>query len=139
MEDLVTTKIVSAALLTDGDFFPDCGALVTFEGKVRNHDHGKSVLKLHYQAYPRMAQSELKKIKSEIEASSNEIKVFLVHRVGELMVGEVAVAIAVWAPHRKEAFRACEFAIDEIKKRVPIWKKEYYVGGETQWVACHHH
>lgn len=119
--------------------FPDCGAVCTFEGTVRNHHEGRSVKKLIYQAYEPMAERELGRLKNEIQKEWPMCRVEITHRIGELQVGDVAVAIAVFAPHRKEAFVACEATIDRLKRRVPIWKKEFYEEGHEEWVVCTHH
>jgi molybdopterin synthase catalytic subunit len=118
--------------------YPNCGALVTFEGHVRNHHGGRSVQKLIYQAYESMAESEIAKLIHEIRSEWPMCQIQVRHRLGELFVGDIAVAIAVWSPHRREAFAACEAAINRLKKRVPIWKKEFYADGTAEWVMCHH-
>ena len=110
------------------------GGLVTFTGAVRNHSHGKSVTKLEYEAYAPMAEKKLAQIGAEAAEKWPGTRVAVVHRVGTLAPGELAVVIAVSAPHRKEAFRACEYVIDRLKEDVPIWKKEYAADGQV-WVG----
>lgn len=110
------------------------GGLVTFTGAVRNHSHGKTVTKLEYEAYGPMAEKKLAQIGGEAAEKWPGTRVAVVHRVGTLAPGELAVVIAVSAPHRKEAFRACEYVIDRLKEDVPIWKKEYASDGEV-WVG----
>ncbi len=110
------------------------GAVVTFLGTVRNNSEGKRVLYLEYDAYPAMAKKKLAEIADEIEVKWGIKEVSIVHRTGRLEIGEIAVVIAVGSPHRAEAFRACEYAIDRIKKMVPIWKKEAWEDGEV-WVG----
>lgn len=112
---------------------PDAGGLVTFAGAVRDHARGKSVEKLEYEAYPGMAEREMDVIAAEAAERFGGARVAIAHRTGLLAVGELAVVIAVAAPHRAEAFEACRYAIDELKKRVPIWKKEYATDGAS-WV-----
>ncbi|MEW5739241.1 MAG: molybdenum cofactor biosynthesis protein MoaE [Myxococcota bacterium] len=110
------------------------GGLVTFAGAVRDHSKGKKVTRLDYEAYAPMAEKKLAEIASEARAKWPGADVAVMHRVGTLKPGELAVVIAVSAPHRKEAFRACEFVIDRLKEDVPIWKKEYAEDGEV-WVG----
>ncbi len=110
------------------------GAVVTFLGTVRDNSEGKRVLYLEYDAYPAMAKKKLAEIAGEIEAKWGIKEVSIVHRTGRLEIGEIAVVIAVGSPHRAEAFRACEYAIDRIKEMVPIWKKEVYEDGSA-WIG----
>lgn len=113
------------------------GAYVTFEGWVRDHNDGKSVDHLDYQAYAAMAEREGNGIVADALAKFDIIDATCLHRVGSLSIGDTAVYIGVNAEHRGDAFTACEFIIDEVKRRVPIWKKEYYTNGTAEWVACH--
>ena len=110
------------------------GGLVTFSGAVRDHTKGKRVTRLEYEAYGPMAQKKLAQIGDEAREKWPGTQVAVLHRLGTLVPGELAVVIAVSAPHRKEAFRACEFVIDRLKEDVPIWKKEYAEDGEV-WVG----
>ncbi len=114
---------------------PSAGAVVTFSGTTRNHNAGRRVLRLEYEAYLPMALREMRKIAAEAGHRFRITKIAIRHRIGMVEVGEVSVAIAVAAPHRAEAFGACRFAIDRIKELVPIWKKEYFEGGEV-WIGC---
>ena len=113
-----------------------CGALVTFEGRVRNINEGLPVVALTYEAYPALAQAEAEAIFSEARARFAITEARCVHRVGTLAVGEVAVWLGVVSGHRDAAFDACRFLIDELKARVPIWKKESYADASASWVAC---
>lgn len=116
---------------------PEAGAYVAFEGWVRESNEGKQVTALEYEAYEELAVKEGNKIL--IEAKQFDIlKAYCVHRTGPLKIGDMAVMVVVSSAHRKEAFGACEFIINEIKKRVPIWKRESYVDGTTSWVNCAH-
>jgi molybdopterin synthase catalytic subunit len=110
------------------------GGLVTFTGVVRDHSKGKRVTRLEYEAYAPMAEKKLAEIGAEAREKWPGTDVAVVHRVGVLQPGELAVVIAVSAPHRKEAFRACEHVIDRLKEDVPIWKKEFAEDGEV-WVG----
>lgn len=110
------------------------GGLVTFTGVVRDHSKGKRVTRLDYEAYAPMAEKKLAEIAGEAREKWPGTEVAVMHRVGTLAPGELAVVIAVSAPHRKEAFRACEYVIDRLKEDVPIWKKEFAEDGEV-WVG----
>ena len=110
------------------------GGLVTFSGSVRNQTKGRRVLRLEYEAYPPMAEKKLAEIGAEVAAQFSGTRLAIVHRVGTLVPGELAVVIAAAAPHRKEAFLGCEHAIERLKQDVPIWKKEFFEDGEV-WVG----
>jgi len=110
------------------------GALVTFVGYVRERsDDGRPVTGLHYEAHRELALVELRAVGDDARARFAISRIAIVHRIGELALGEIAVGIAVTAPHRAAAFDACEFAINELKARVPIWKQERYVDGGVRW------
>ena len=115
-----------------------CGALASFVGIVRNYDHGRAVKKLFYECYFSMANRMIEKIVEQTKREWGVEQVRVLHRVGSLEIGEVAVAIAVSAVHRAEAFAACRFIIEEIKKKVPIWKKEIFEDDTSEWVLCDH-
>lgn len=112
------------------------GAFASFEGKVRNHANGRAVQSLAYEAYQALAQKEGARILQEALARFPIAKAACVHRVGHLAVGDTAVWVGVSGAHRSEAFEACRFIIDEVKKRVPVWKKEFYAEGGSGWVNC---
>lgn len=111
------------------------GGFVTFDGRVRNHNEGKPVLRLEYEAYGDLAVSEGRRIVDEAVRLFGLLDAKVVHRVGLLEIGDCAVWIGVAAAHRAEAFKACAFIIDEIKRRVPIWKKEHYAEGPSEWIG----
>ncbi len=115
---------------------PACGGCSTFEGWVRNQNEGREVLELEYQAYEPLAVKEGCRIVAEASQRYGASKALCVHRVGNLVIGELAVWVGVSAPHRDAAFAACRLIIDEIKHRVPIWKKEHYSDGNSGWVHC---
>ena len=121
-----------AAQLAD----PACGGYAAFEGWVRDSHEGVGVRHLEYEAFETLALREGERILSEAIARFGVRHAGCVHRLGDLAVGELAVWVGVSAPHRDEAFRACRFIIDEIKQRLPIWKKEHYVSGDSGWVNC---
>ncbi len=113
------------------------GAVVIFEGLVRNHNDGKKVTCLEYQAYIEMAEKVGQEILNETFNKFDIIDAACIHRVGMLQIGDAAVWIKVLSAHRDEAYQASKYIIDEVKSRVPIWKKEHYVDQEPEWVACH--
>ena len=114
----------------------DAGGIVTFQGRVRNHNNGRSVLHLNYEAYDEMAMSEGLKIIKEAKEKFAILEAQAIHRIGDLQIEEAAIWVGVSAAHRHAAFLACQYIVDQIKSRVPIWKKEYYVDGESEWVKC---
>ncbi|MEK7487565.1 MAG: molybdenum cofactor biosynthesis protein MoaE [Planctomycetota bacterium] len=133
MEILTYNPIHEEELLDHLDN-PEAGAQVIFKGIVRNHHEGRKVLYLFYEAYEEMVQSEMKKL---VEKGCNQFDIYdmvLAHRLGRLEIGQVSLFCAVSSAHRVEAFKACQFTIDELKKNIPIWKKEIYEGGE-EWLA----
>ena len=112
------------------------GACVTFEGWVRNRNDGQPVSALEYEAYAPLANKEGARILAEAREKFSIFSAHCVHRTGRLALGELAVWVGVTAEHRGAAFDACRYIIDEAKARVPIWKKEHYVGGATAWINC---
>ncbi|MFN3420109.1 MAG: molybdenum cofactor biosynthesis protein [Armatimonadota bacterium] len=135
----VVTKLTKEAIELEPLFAfvssPEAGAVVTFVGTVREFSHGKKIVALTYEAYEPMAEKELQRIADEMMNRWQLCKVAIVHRIGELKVGEVAVAIFVSAPHRADAFAAARHAIERIKEIVPIWKREQFADGTSQWVS----
>jgi len=129
--DLAALQAVSAA----------DGALALFVGVVRHENAGRRVLHLEYEAYEEMALSEMRAIEAEARGRWPVSEVRIVHRLGRMEIGEASVAVAVASPHRAEAFEACRFVIDTLKRTVPIWKKEFYADGAV-WLegpgACEH-
>jgi molybdopterin synthase catalytic subunit len=113
---------------------PGCGAVVTFLGTVRDLTDGKVTVALDYEAYPVMAENKMAEIEADTRSRWPVGDIALVHRLGHLDVGEVSVAVAVSCPHRAEAFAACRHAIDRLKELVPIWKKENWNDGASEWV-----
>jgi MoaE-MoaD fusion protein len=108
---------------------PEDGAIVTFDGFVRNQSHNRATLYLDYEAYESMALAKMREIAAQLHEKYKIHRVAIVHRLGRLEIGETSVFIAVSAPHRAAAFDACRFAIDTLKRTVPIWKKEYFEDG----------
>ncbi|QEH95153.1 molybdenum cofactor biosynthesis protein MoaE [Gluconobacter thailandicus] len=124
--------------LREGLHLAEAGGFCTFEGWVRNSNEGRPVDGLEYESYAELAVKEGERIIEEALVRFEISHAVAMHRTGTLRVGEVAVWIGVSAPHRDAAFRACRYIIDEIKHRVPVWKKEHYLDGDAEWVACHH-
>ena len=112
---------------------PEMGGVVTFTGIVRNHARGESIDHLEYEAYAPMAEKEMRKIVDAVRERWPQVRIAMSHRIGRLALGDPAVMIAAASPHRAEAFEACRFAIDTLKKTVPIWKKEFATSG-SYWV-----
>ncbi|WP_166774893.1 molybdenum cofactor biosynthesis protein MoaE [Xanthomonas sp. CFBP 8151] len=113
---------------------PHAGAFASFEGWVRNHNEGRSVAGLRYEAYAALAQAEGQRVLDEAMSRFAIVNAYCVHRVGELRIGDMAVWVGVSAAHRGAAFDACRFIIDEVKARVPIWKHEHYLDGDAGWL-----
>jgi molybdopterin synthase catalytic subunit len=111
------------------------GAAILFLGTVREQNDGRPVNGLRYDAYVEMAEPVLRDIATEAAARAVSDRIAIVHRVGELAVGEVSVAIAVSSPHRDESFDAARYIIEQIKQRLPVWKHEHYEGGAARWLA----
>ena len=112
---------------------PEDGAVCLFVGVVRNENQGRAVRRLEYEAYEEMALPLMEEIAAETTRRFPVTEVRLVHRLGRLEIGEASVAVAAASPHRAEAFAACRFAIDALKAKVPIWKKEFYADG-SEWL-----
>ena len=131
----ITREVISADSVLAHVGGDSDGAIDIFLGVVRDENDGRAVSGMHYDAYVEMAGKVLNAIADEGAAMPGVGKVAAVHRIGELGIGEVSVAIAVSAPHRAEAFEACRYVIEEIKKRLPVWKQERYVTGEERWLG----
>lgn len=126
-------KINIAELIEDGTSSSD-GSDLVFVGRVRNNSRGRDVKLIDYDIYPEMALSELHKIADEAISKSRLNRCIIVHRYGRVYPGETSIAIIVSAPHRGETYEGSRYIIDEIKKRVPIWKKEHYTDG-SEWIS----
>jgi len=113
---------------------PTDGAVVTFDGIVRNNFDGRQVRHLEYEAYASMAEKKMAEIAGEVRDKFAVGEVAMVHRVGRLDIGDSSILIAVAAPHRQPAFEACAYAMDRVKQEVPVWKKEFFSDGESHWV-----
>ncbi len=133
MGSLLTRAPLDLGRLVESVSAADRGGVASFLGLVRDHHGGRQVLRLEYSAYEPMAEAEAARILSEAEARW-PVRVALAHRLGELAIGDAAVAVAAGGAHRAEAFDACRYVIEELKVRVPIWKKEHYADGSVVWV-----
>ena len=133
----ITEQPIDAAALLAEATSPGDGAALLFVGVVRNRNEGRSVGSLGYQAYAPMAEAVLRAIVDEARGRWETGAVSVVPRVGELGGGEASVAIAVAAPHRGDAYEASRYVIEELKKRVPIWKREGYLDGASEWLPGH--
>ncbi len=132
----LTEKPIDAVALREGLTRPAAGALVVFEGWVRDQHRGRAVTRLDYEVFAEMAQSEGDALVAEIEQEFPGVVLACAHRYGELVPGDIAVWIGATSAHRDDAFRAARLAIEEVKRRLPVWKKEYYPGVEPVWVNC---
>lgn len=117
-------------------FDPSCGAYVQFDGWVRDHNEGQQVLRLEYEVYEPLAVKEGNRVIEKAIERFGLSKARGIHRSGLMELSDVAVVIGVSSPHRDAAFDACRYIIDQIKVRLPIWKKEYYANGQAEWVNC---
>ena len=129
----IADSLIEAAPLEQFVLTPQNGALVTFRGIVRDHDHGESVSALDYQAHPEAARF-LEEACATVAAESG-LRIAAAHRVGALSIGDTALVAAAAAPHRAEAFAACERVVEIIKQTVPIWKRQHLTDGVTEWVG----
>jgi molybdopterin synthase catalytic subunit len=127
---------MDTALLAHGLQDGSAGAVSTFEGRVRNVNEGRAVQSLEYEVYTPLALSEGERILAEARKRFNILGAECVHRSGTLKLGDVAVWVGVLAAHRGPAFDACRYIIDEVKVRLPIWKKEHYADGASGWINC---
>ncbi|MEO6836336.1 MAG: molybdenum cofactor biosynthesis protein MoaE [Candidatus Tumulicola sp.] len=131
VREAIDPRGLESAVRTDA-----CGGIASFLGVVRAHaDDRRAVAGLSYEAFEPMAIAEFESIADEVRGRFGDVRLAIVHRVGDLAIGDIAVAIVVAAGHRAAAFDACEYAIDEVKRRAPIWKKERYADGAGEWKA----
>ena len=135
MMQMVTTPIDPQALRSEL-FDPRAGAFAGFEGWVRNENEGHAVLRLEYEAYEPLAIKEGERVIAEALEQFPVLRARCVHRSGLLEIGECAVWVGVSSAHRDAAFLACRYIIDQVKVRLPIWKKEHYTNGDSGWVSC---
>src|SRR3989441_9045339 len=130
----LTQNAIDHAALVEQVRRHDCGAVVLFLGTVRDLTGDRRTVALDYEAYPGMAEKKMAEIERDTRGRWPVGEMAMVHRLGHLEVGEVSVAVAVSCPHRAEAFEACRYAIDRLKELVPIWKKENWADGSSEWI-----
>ena len=133
MADLVRAPIAVDRLLAEAAR-PECGAVALFLGTTRDHHAGRRVVRLAYEAYEPMARAALERLEAEAVSRLGAARCHIVHRLGEVPIGEASVAVVVTAAHRAPAFEACRWAMDELKRTVPIWKLEHFAEGGPEWV-----
>lgn len=132
----ITDSTIDHSALREYTLNPKAGGFVSFEGWVRNHHEGQAVASLEYSAYIELAEKEGTRVIEEALDKFQIHSAICHHRIGHLFIGDMAVCVAVSASHRDAAFEACRYIIDQIKSRVPIWKKEHYIDGTTGWPHC---
>jgi len=130
----IVTEHIDVGSTARRNILPNCGATVTLDGYARRFTKSRETLYLIYEAYEPMAVSEMRKLGSAARERFDIEHISIVHRIGKINIGETSIVISVAAPHRKPAFEACEWLISELKRTVPIWKKEVYADGE-KWVG----
>lgn len=130
----LTREIIDYHALTEQVRLNNCGAVVIFLGTVRDLTGERITVALDYEAYPQMAEKKMAEIEADTRQRWPVGDIVMVHRLGHLEVGDISVAVAVSCPHRGDAFDACRHAIDRLKELVPIWKKENWADGATEWV-----
>jgi molybdopterin synthase catalytic subunit len=130
----LTKNIINYQALTEQIRRSDCGAVVLFLGTVRDLTGDRLTVTLDYEAYPAMAEKKMAEIEAETRKRWPIGDIIMEHRLGHLEVGDISVAVAVSCPHRAQAFEACRYAIDRLKELVPIWKKENWADGSSEWV-----
>lgn len=132
----LTLEPIDAEALKKSLANPAAGGFCSFEGWVRNLNEGRTVERLEYEAYEPLVISEGRRVLAEAKRKFPYLEARCVHRAGLLEIGDLAVWVGVASAHRDEAFKACRYIIDELKARLPIWKKEHYVDGDSGWVNC---
>ncbi len=132
----LTTEAIDVGQVARRVVLPECGATVTLDGYARDWTKGKRTLYLVYEAYDTMALTEMQRLGVEAHQKFDIAHLGIVHRTGRLEIGETSVVIAASAPHRQAAFQACEWAIKELTRTVPIWKKEVFESGDEEWVGA---
>jgi molybdopterin synthase catalytic subunit len=136
MKFMVSHEPIDAVAARQSVADHSCGALAVFEGWIRDHNEGQAVERLEYEVYRPLAEKEGARIIDEARDRFGISNAMCIHREGLLELGDIAVIVCVSSPHRGEAFDACRYIIDQVKSRLPIWKKEHYVSGVSEWVNC---
>ncbi len=136
MRAWITAEPISAKQLLEAVGDPEDGAVLLFLGTVRCQNQGREVRGMRYEAYQDMAQRTLNQIAREAVVRVGVERIAVAHRIGELSVGDISVGIAISTPHRAEAYEGSRYIIEEIKRRLPVWKKEQYAAGEARWLGA---
>lgn len=131
----IQETVLSLEVFDDIRLFPECGGIAQFIGVVRNHQAKQSVTALKYTAYIPMAEQLIIQIEQQIQQQYAVAYVRVLHRIGQLEIGEKAIMVIAYAAHRREAFQACEAAVERVKHEVPIWKEQFYTDGRSDYVA----
>ena len=131
----VQTLALNLEMFDGIEHFPECGGIASFIGTVRNHHEGQAVLGLKYTSYIPVADKMIREIEQQIQEKYQVSYVRVIHRIGRLGIGEKAIIAIAYAAHRREAFQACEEAVERVKHEVPVWKEEFYVDGTSQYVT----
>ncbi|WP_137825269.1 molybdenum cofactor biosynthesis protein MoaE [Brevibacterium sp. 2SA] len=131
----ITESPISVTELEPEVVTAECGAAVTFSGIIRDHDSGRGVTRLVYESHP-LAPAHIAEAAAAVAARHPAVRLSVVHRVGELSVGDVALAAVVASPHRRESFVACGELVDEVKEKVAIWKHQFFTDGDDEWVGA---
>lgn len=131
----VSEERIDATAIAGAAADPSAGAVITFSGDVRDHDHGRSVATLTYEGHP-SAERIVGEVAAEIASMPGVVAVAVEHRVGPIAIGEAALVAAVSAAHRAEAFEACRALVDLVKERLPVWKHQVFADGTDEWVNC---
>ncbi len=134
----ITRSVIDLGKVVESVVTPESGGINVFLGTTRNHSKEKRVRMLEYEAYEPMAVRTMEKLAEIAKERWHAHRVSIVHRVGKVPIGEASVAIAVSSAHREEAFKACKFVIDELKRVVPIWKREHFADGTVEWSQHSH-
>ena len=132
---LITSEVIDEQVLAEFVHTAEIGATMAFVGRVRDHDHGKAVVSLEYEAHP-SAHQTLESIAVSARLRDEGIRIAAVHRVGQLGIGDAAMAVYVGSAHRAGAITACSTLVEEIKAKLPIWKLQTFADGTTEWVNC---
>lgn len=129
----ITARVIESGSIRDLLLTPECGAVVEFHGLVRNHDAGKGVEKLEYESHE-TALAVIKDITAEVDRQFSQVRFAVSHRVGSLSIGDLAFYVAAASAHREEAFKVCQFLVEEVKDKIPVWKNQIFTDGSNEWV-----
>lgn len=129
----VTDRVIDSSSIRKSVIAPECGAVVEFYGLVRNHDAGKSVEKLEYEGHE-TALAIINEITAEVDRQYPQVRFAVSHRLGSLLIGDLAFYVVAASAHREAAFKVCQFLVEEVKEKIPVWKNQIFVDGSNEWV-----